>query len=242
LASPLQQFEIKPLIQLPEVAGYDISFTNSSLMMMLASILVITVMSLSTRSHALIPGRGQAMAEMAYDFIASMLRENAGKDGQRYFPLIFSIFMFVLFCNLLGMLPYSFTATSHIAVTFAMAIVLFIALNIIALARHGLHFFSFFLPAGTPWWMAPVMYMIELFAYLARPVSLSVRLAANMMAGHTMLKVIAGFVISLGFAFGWIPLSFLVILTGFEIFVAFLQAYIFAVLTCVYLNDALHLH
>jgi len=157
--------------------------------------------------------------------------------------LVFTLFMFVLFGNLLGMLPYSFTFTSHIIVTFAMALGIFTFVTLLAIFKHGpIKFIGFFLPAGTPWWMAPLMFFIEIFAYMARPVSLSVRLAANMLAGHTMLKVIAGFVVTLGLIGGWVPLSLLVVLTGFEFFVAILQAYIFTILTCVYINDAVHLH
>lgn len=239
--SPLAQFEIKYLTNFPEVFGLNLNLTNSALMMILASGLITLFMVFSMKSRALVPGRWQCMAESTYEFIASMLKDNVGEAGRQYFPFIFSLFMFVVFCNLLGMLPYSFTATSHIAVTFALAAFIFLAVTVIALFRHGTHFFAFFLPKGTPAILAPLLVFIELFSYLSRPVSLSVRLAANMMAGHTMLKVIAGFVISMG-VFGVLPLAFLVILSGFEIFIALLQAYIFTVLTCVYLNDAIHLH
>lgn len=240
--SPLAQFEITPLIKLPPLFGYDISFSNSSLFMVLAVLGVVLFLSLSMRGRALVPGRWQSVAELSYQFIANLVRDNVGHEGKQYFPLIFSLFLFILFSNLLGMMPYSFTVTSHIIVTFAMAAFIFVGVTIIALVKHGFKFFGFFLPHGTPWVMAPLMIVIELFAYLARPVSLSVRLAANMMAGHTMLKVIAGFVILMGVKFFWLPLTFLIVLTGFEIFVAVLQAYIFTILTCVYLNDAIHLH
>jgi len=240
--NPLAQFEIKPLYELPTIAGYEVHFTNSSLFMVLAVASIILFLSIGISRKALIPGRWQSMVELTYGFIGGMIRDNIGESGKRYFPLIFTIFMFVLFCNLLGMIPFSFTVTSHIIVTFAMAATIFIGVTLIAIVKHGTHFFSFFLPAGTPWWMAPLLFIIELFAYLARPISLSVRLAANMVAGHTMLKVIAGFVVGLGSLGGWLPVALLVVLTGFEIFVAVLQAYIFTILTCVYLNDALHLH
>ncbi|MBI1276089.1 F0F1 ATP synthase subunit A [bacterium] len=240
--SPLAQFEIKPLYELPLLFGYDISFTNASLFMVLAAASVMLFVALGMRTLELLPGRLQSTVEMSYEFIANMIRDNVGAKGVKYFPFIFTIFMFVLACNLLGMIPYSFTVTSHIAVTFAMAGFIFIMVTLIAFIKHGTHFLAFFLPKGTPWWMAPMMYLIELFAYLARPISLSVRLAANMLAGHTMLKVIAGFVIMLGVIGGWAPLALLVVLSGFEIFIAVLQAYIFTVLTCVYLNDALNLH
>lgn len=240
--SPLAQFEVKKLIPL-QLAGYDISFTNASLFMVLAVLGIALFVGLGMRRRALVPGRFQMMVEMSYSFIANMISENAGKEAIVYFPMIFSLFMFVLFCNLLGLLPYSFTVTSHIIVTFALAAIIFLGVTLIAIVKNGLGaFLKSFLPHGTPWWMAPMMYFIEFFSYLARPISLSVRLAANMIAGHTMLKVIAGFVVMLGVLGGWAPLAMLIVLTGFEIFVAVLQAYIFTVLTCVYLNQALHLH
>lgn len=239
---PLHQFKIEPITSDLELFGLDVNFTNSSLYMVFASVLITLFLLGGMRKGALIPGRWQSMAEMSYEFIANMLRENTGAAGRRYFPFVFTLFMFILACNLLGMLPYSFTVTSHIIVTFALAVFIFVAVTIIGFIKHGLHFFHFFLPEGTPWWMAPLMVFIEVVAYLARPVSLSVRLAANMMAGHTMLKVIASFVIGLGWMLGWLPFALLMVLIGFEIFVAILQAYIFAILTCVYLNDAIHLH
>lgn len=240
--SPLEQFEVKPLVRMPELFGYNIDFTNASLFMLLSVIGVWAFLTLGMRGRALVPGRWQSMVEMTYGFVASTVKDNCGKEGKAYFPFIFSVFMFILFCNLFGMIPFSFTVTSHIIVTFALAILIFLGVTLIAVVKHGpFNFLKFFLPHGTPWWMAPVMYFIELFSYLARPVSLSVRLTANMMAGHTMLKVIAGFTVALGI-FGVAPLLLLIVLTGFEVFVAVLQAYIFTVLTCVYLNDALHLH
>lgn len=240
--SPLAQFEVKSLMELPQIAGQNIDFTNASLFMVLASVGIMLFLSLGVRGRALVPGRYQSLVEMTYGFVASTVKDNVGSDGRPYFPFIFTLFMFVLFCNLFGMIPFSFTVTSHIVVTFALAMAIFLGVTVIAITKHGLgKFLGFFLPHGTPWWMAPIMYLIELFSYLARPVSLSIRLTANMMAGHTMLKVIAGFVVGMG-VFGVLPLSLLVVLTGFEIFVAILQAYIFTVLTCVYLNDALHLH
>lgn len=241
--NPLAQFEIKYLTNLPEVFGMNLNFSNSSLFMFISVVLCSLFMILAMRGRAIVPTRMQSMAELAYEFVANTLKDNVGSEGRAYFPFIFTLFMFVLFSNLMGMMPYGFTITSHIAVTFALAMVIFVGVTVIAIARHGVFkFMGFFLPHGTPGWMAPLMIFIELFAYLARPVSLSVRLAANMMAGHTMLKVMAGFVISLGWLMGWAPLAFLVVLSGFEVFVAVLQAYIFTVLTCVYLNDAIHLH
>lgn len=244
--SPLKQFEIQYLTGTAEAPngafGMRLDFSNASLFMVLVVVSVWLFLLIGMSRRALVPGRMQNISEIFYEFVANILKQNVGEEGRHYFPFIFTLFMFILFCNIFGLFPYSFTVTSHIAVTFALAIVVFLGVTIIALARHKLKFFSLFLPKGTPWWLAPLMVFIELFAYLARPVSLSVRLAANMLAGHTMLKVIAGFVIGLGWALGWAPLAFLVVLNGFELFVAMLQAYIFTVLTCVYLNDAIHLH
>ncbi|MFN7039163.1 MAG: F0F1 ATP synthase subunit A [Alphaproteobacteria bacterium] len=239
--SPLSQFEIKTLFPI-EINGIDLSFTNSSLYMMISLIITACLFILPMRNANLIPSRFQNIPEIMYKFISGTINDTVGSEGKKYFPLIFSLFIFVLMSNLVGMLPYSFTVTSHIIVTFALAIFIFVTVTIIALIRHGFHFFSFFLPSGTPLWLAPLMVVIELFTYLARPVSLSIRLAANMVAGHILLKVLAGFVILMGVFWGWVPMAFIVIFTGFEIFVAILQAYIFTILTCVYLNDAIHLH
>ena len=192
--------------------------------------------------RALVPGRLQSVAELAYEFVANMVRENVGSAGQRYFPFIFTLFMFVLASNMLGMVPYSFTVTSHIVVTFALATVVFLGVTVIGFAKHGAGFLKFFVPSGVPVALLPLLVVIEVISYLTRPVSLSVRLFANMMAGHTMLKVFAGFVIGLGVIGGWAPLAFMVAFTGLELLVAFLQAYVFAILTCIYLNDALHMH
>ena len=171
-----------------------------------------------------------------------MVRDNVGTEGRPYFPFIFSLFMFILFANLIGLVPYSFTFTSHIIVTFAMAITVFLGVTVIGIIRHGLRFFTLFLPSGVPMVMAPLLIPIEIVSYLSRPVSLSIRLFANMMAGHTMLKVFAGFVVPLGILGGWAPLAVDVALTGFEFLVAVLQAYVFTILTCLYLNDAINLH
>ena len=218
------------------------SLTNSGMFMVLTVATISIFLILSMRQRSIIPGRWQSLAEISYEFIASMIKDNVGNEGRKYFPFIFSLFMFILFANLIGLIPYAFTFTSHIAVTFAMAIVVFIGVTFIAIARHGLHFFSFFLPKGVPIVMAPVLVPIEVLSYLSRPISLSIRLFANMMAGHTMMKVFAGFVIPLGILGGWAPLTVDVALTAFEFLVAFLQAYVFTVLTCLYLNDAIHLH
>ncbi|HSE78867.1 MAG TPA: F0F1 ATP synthase subunit A [Alphaproteobacteria bacterium] len=239
--SPLEQFEIKRLAS-AEIGGLDVSFTNSALFMVVAVGLITFVMVYSMRGRAMVPGRMQSMAEMSYEFIANMLQETVGSAGRRYFPFVFTLFMFILFCNLLGMVPYTFTVTSHIIVTFALALVVFIGVTIIGFARHGVAFLRFFVPHGVPVALLPLLVPIEILSYLIRPVSLSVRLFANMMAGHTMLKVFAGFVVALGVLLGWAPLAFVVALTGLEIGIAFLQAYVFTILTCLYLNDAVHMH
>jgi F-type H+-transporting ATPase subunit a len=209
--------------------------------MLLAVIVTSVLMILAVRPRAGVPGRWQLLAELSYQFIAKMVSDNIGKEGRTYFPLIFSIFMFVLFGNLLGMIPYSFTFTSHIAVTLTMALLIFILVTVIAFIKHGFKFFSFFLPAGVPIVLAPLMIAIEVISYFTRPFSLSVRLFANMMAGHTLLKVIGGFVVPLGI-FGIVPIAGLVAVMGLEFLIAFLQAYIFTILTCIYINDAIHLH
>jgi len=240
VASPLHQFEIHPIIPL-EVGGVDVSFTNSALYMVIALVLVAGFVMLGMRQRALVPTRMQCLVELSYEFIANLLRDTVGSEGRKYFPFVFTLFMFVLFGNLLGMTPYSFTFTSHIIVTFGLAIVIFIGVTILGFAKHGIHFFSFFLPPGTPLAMTPLLVPIEIISYLSRPISLSVRLFANMLAGHTLLKVIAGFIAALG-VFGVLPFAFVVALTGLEILIAFLQAYVFTILTCLYINDALHLH
>jgi F-type H+-transporting ATPase subunit a len=209
--------------------------------MVLTVVVVSAFLILGMRRNAMIPGRWQSMVELLYIFIANLLRNTVGKEGRPYFPFIFTVFMFILVGNLFGMIPYSFTFTSHIVVTFAMALVVFLGVTIIAIAKHRLYFFTFFMPPGVPLLMAPLLVPIEIISYLSRPISLSVRLFANMLAGHTLLKVFAGFVVSLGM-FGVFPLAFIVALTGLEIVIALLQAFVFTILTCLYLNDALHLH
>lgn len=224
-----------------KVGGVDVSFTNSSLAMVAAVVLVSCFLVFSMRRGALVPGRWQIVAEMSYEFIANMIRDNVGQEGRRYFPFIFTLFMFVFAGNIIGMIPYSFTFTSHIAVTFGLAIVVFIGVTLIGFIKNGVKFFGFFLPHGVPWFLAWLIIPIEILSYLSRPVSLSLRLFANMTAGHTMMKVFAGFIFLLGVA-GVAPLIMVVALTGLELIIAFLQAYVFTILTCVYLNDALHMH
>jgi F-type H+-transporting ATPase subunit a len=182
------------------------------------------------------------LAEVLYNAIKDTLKNNAGEKAEKFMPIIFSLFLFILSCNLFGMLPYSFTATSHIAITFGLAMFVFLVITCVGFINHGLHFLSLFLPQGVPLWLAPLMIIIELFAYLARPISLSLRLAANMVAGHVLLKVLAGFVFMLPVLLKLFPVPVIMVLIGFEIFVAILQAYIFTILACVYLNDALNLH
>ena len=240
--NPMHQFNVYRIGPEVKIAGIDISFTNSSLFMLLSAGAICIFLLLGTREKKLIPGKIQLVAEMFYNFIAKMISDTAGSKAKPYFPFIFSLFMFVLFCNMVGMFPYSFTVTSHIIVTLIMAMFIFVAVTIIGFIKHGFKYLKIFVPSGVPVLLLPLITVIEIISYLSRPVSLSVRLFANMMAGHTMMKVFGGFVISLGIIGGWLPLSFSVALTGLEILVAFLQAYVFAILTCIYLNDALNLH
>ncbi|MFA6019523.1 MAG: F0F1 ATP synthase subunit A [Rhodospirillales bacterium] len=240
MASPLHQFEVTPWIPL-HVGGVDLSFTNSSAFMVAAVGAAALFFVYGTKSRSLVPGRWQSLAELTYEFVASMVRENVGQEGRKYFPAVLSLFCFILFCNLLGLLPYSFTVTSHIIVTFALAFAAFIGVTLVGILRHGLHFFSLFVPHGVSPVLLPLLIPIEIVSYLSRPVSLSVRLFANMMAGHTMMKVFASFILPLGI-FGIAPFAIDVVLTGFEFGIAIIQAYIFTVLTCLYLHDAVHLH
>jgi F-type H+-transporting ATPase subunit a len=241
-SNPMQQFSVHKIGPEIKIAGIDFSFTNASLFMVISAALILFFLFLGTKEKKIIPDKLQLIAEIFYSFVAKMISDTAGSKAKPYFPFIFSLFMFVLFCNMVGMLPYSFTVTSHIIVTLILALFIFIAVTIIGFAKHGFKYLSIFVPSGVPAVLLPLITIIEIISYLSRPVSLSVRLFANMMAGHTMLKVFGGFVISLGILGGWLPLSFSVALTGLEILVAFLQAYVFAILTCIYLNDALNLH
>lgn len=238
--SPLAQFEIKTLIPL-QIGDVNVSFTNSSVFMVATVLAISLFLVMGMRRSALVPGRWQSMVELSYIFIANLIKDTVGSEGRPYFPFIFTVFMFVLFGNLFGMLPYTFTFTSHIVVTFTMALFVFLGVTLIAIAKHKMRFFTFFMPPGVPMYMAPILIPIEIISYLSRPISLSVRLFANMLAGHTLMKVFAGFIFALG-VFGIAPWAFIVALTGLEIVIAFLQAYVFTILTCLYLNDALHLH
>ncbi|HEY4135637.1 MAG TPA: F0F1 ATP synthase subunit A [Alphaproteobacteria bacterium] len=240
MAGPLEQFEIKTIVPL-EVGGVNASFTNSSLFMLVVIAAVTLFLTVGMRRRALVPGRWQSMAELSYEFIAGLLRENVGREGRAFFPFVFTLFMFILFANTIGLVPYAFTVTSHIIVTFALAALVFLGVTVVAIWKHGFKFFTYFMPNGAPVYMAPLLIPIELISYLTRPVTLSLRLFANMMAGHTMLKVFAGFIVVLGIA-GVAPMAIIVALFILELLVAFLQAYVFTVLTCLYLHDAIHLH
>ncbi len=239
--SPMEQFKIEPLIPI-HIGGTDISYSNSALFMTFAVIATALLFWGATRHRTMVPGRLQATAEMLYEFVAGMVKENTGVEGMKYFPFVFTLFMFILFGNIFGLMPYGFTFTSHIIVTAAMAVFIFVCVTIIGFARHGLHFFSLFVPPGAPLGIAIVLAPLELFSYLIRPVSMSLRLFANMLAGHVLLKVLAGFIISLGVVFGVVPFLAVFGVTLLEIMVAVIQAYVFALLTCIYLNDAIHLH
>lgn len=241
MAGPLEQFEVKPLIPI-RLGELDVSFTNSSLFMVLAAAGATLFLVASMSGRALVPTRWQSLAEIFYEVIANMLRDNVGSAGRPYFPFIFTLFVFVLFCNVIGMVPGSFTVTSHLIVTFGLAAVVFIGVTVIGIWRHGFKFLSLFFPHGAPWWTAFILIPVELVSYLSRPVSLSVRLFANMTVGHVLLKVIAGFIALMGVVGGIVPFAFLIPLTALELGIAVLQAYIFTILTCVYLHDALHLH
>jgi F-type H+-transporting ATPase subunit a len=246
--NPLLQFTVHKIVDL-KIGGLDVSFTNASLFMVIAAVLITIFMVVAMRPRAIVPGRFQGSAEVFYEFIDNMLLENIGVEGRRYFPFVFSIFMFVFFCNFLGLIPVGlaeggFTVTSQIIVTFALALLVFVTVTIIGFMRHGVHFLRMFVPAGVPWPILPILVPIEVMSYFIRPVTLSVRLFANMVAGHVMLALFGGFVISLGgvfFLLGGIPLLAIVAVLALELLIAALQAYVFAMLTCIYLNDAVHM-
>ena len=241
-SNPMQQFTVHRIGPEIKIAGIDLSFTNASLFMVISASIILLFLFLGSKEKKIIPDKIQLIAEIFYTFVAKMISDTAGSKAKPYFPFIFSLFMFVLFCNMVGMLPYSFTVTSHIIVTFVLAAFIFVGVTIIGFIKHGFGYLKLFVPSGVPMVLLPLIVIIEIISYLSRPISLSVRLFANMMAGHTMMKVFGGFVVSLGIVGGWLPLGFSVALTGLEILVAFLQAYVFAILTCIYLNDALNLH
>jgi F-type H+-transporting ATPase subunit a len=243
---PIHQFEIKNLLPIARIGGIEIALTNSALFMMIALALILLLMLGATSSRALVPGRLQAVAEMSYEFVATTLRNTAGPEGMKFFPLVFSLFMFILVLNVIGIIPYTFTVTSHIIITVALALLVFFTVVIYGFWKHGLHFFKLWVPSGIPVYILPLVTFIEVLSFLSRPVSHSVRLFANMLAGHITLKVFGGFVTMLGALgfLGWlgaiIPLGLTVALTALELLVAVLQAYVFAILTCIYLSEAIH--
>jgi F-type H+-transporting ATPase subunit a len=246
MASPIEQFEIKPLLSLGHIGGHEIAFTNSSLYMVIAVAGISALMLGATSSRSMIPGRIQSVAELSYEFVAETLRSSAGREGMKFFPLVFSLFMFVLTLNVIGVVPYTFTVTSHIIITLSLALIVFLTVIGYGIYKNGFKFLKLFVPHGIPIYILPLIVMIEVLSFISRPISHSVRLFANMLAGHITLKVFASFVTMLGAAgaVGWagatLPLAMVVALTALEILVAFLQAYVFTILTCIYLNDAIH--
>ena len=243
---PIHQFEIHEMVPLLKVAGRDIAFTNSALMMFIVVAGITLLMIGASARRAVVPGRLQSIAEMSYEFVANTVRSSAGTEGMKFFPFVFSLFMFILFANLIGLIPYSFTVTSQIIITAAFALLVFVIVVVYGFWRNGLHFFNLFVPKGVPKVILPGIVLIEILSFLSRPISHSVRLFANMLAGHITLQVFAAFIIMLGGlgVAGWLgatlPLAMVIMLTALEFLVAFLQAYVFAILTCIYLNDAIH--
>ena len=244
---PIHQFNIDNLFKIAQIGDQAIYFTSSSVYMLISVAVIFLLMVVCVAGRQLVPGRIQSMAEVSYEFVASMVRSNAGPEGMRFFPLVFSLFMFILVSNVIGIIPYTFTVSSHIIVTATLALLVFVTVLIYGFYRNGLKFFRLFVPSGIPIYILPLVVVIEIISFLTRPLSHSVRLFANMLAGHITLKVFAGFVALLGTslgAIGWIggilPLALTVALTALELLVAFLQAYVFAILTCIYLNDAIH--
>lgn len=244
MADPIHQFEIQKIATLGHIGGHEIAFTNSSAYMLIA-VAGITALMLGT-GRSMVPGRLQSVAEISYEFVADMLRSSAGSHGMKFLPLVFSLFMFILAVNMIGIIPYTFTVTSHIIITISLAMTVFLTVVIYGFYKNGLKFFKLFAPSGIPIYILPLIVVIEVISFFSRPISHSVRLFANMLAGHITLKVFAGFVTmlsSLGFL-GWLgatlPLGLTIGLTALEILVAFLQAYVFTILTCIYLNDAVH--
>jgi F-type H+-transporting ATPase subunit a len=244
---PIHQFRIVDLFPVVKIGHTEIAFTNSALMMLVAVIGLTVFLVAATAGRSLVPSRLQSTAELSYEFVAATIRSTAGAEGMKFFPFVFSLFMFVLTLNMLGLIPYSFTVTSHIIVTAALAITVFLTVLIYGLLLHGFHFFNLFVPKGVPIYILPLIVAIEILSFISRPISHSVRLFANMLAGHITLQVFASFIILMGTglgALGWVgsllPFSMIVILMALETLVAFLQAYVFAILTCIYLNDAIH--
>ena len=248
MSDPIHQFVIEPISNPMDIAGYDITFTNCSLWMVIAAIVSITLLTVAMRKNAMIPGRAQMAAELFYEFVSKTLDENTGKKGRPYLPFVFTIFTFILSANVLGLLPHSFTPTSHLIITGALALMVFISVIGLGIYNHGLKFFSMFIPPSVPWWLMPFIIALELVSFFVRPLTHSVRLFANMMAGHMMVKIIIGFSVTAASAggawalFGLFPAAFDAIMLAFELFVAGLQAYVFAILTCIYLKDSVDIH
>ncbi len=246
MADPISQFQIKNVVKFGEVAGHDIAFTNSALFMAITVVGIWALLLAGSSRRALVPGRMQSIAELSYEFVANTIQSTAGKEGMKFFPLVFSLFMFILVANMIGIIPGTFTVTSHIIVTAAMALLVFFTVIVYGFYKNGLKFFKLFVPSGIPVFILPLIVFIEVLSFLSRPISHSVRLFANMLAGHITLKVLASFVTMLGGlgVAGWfgaiLPLGMVVAITALEVLVAFLQAYVFAILTCIYLNDAIH--
>ncbi len=247
MAGPLEQFVIKPIIPL-EIAGMNLSFTNSSLWMTIAIIVAVTFFSLAVKNKAMVPNRLQAASEIMYEFVADMIRTNTGPRGRQYFPFVFTLFIVVFLGNILGLFPYSFTFTSHIIVTGALALAVFFAVTIFGFINHGVHFLTLFSPPGVPFVLKFLIIPIEIISFTIRPFTLAIRLFANMMAGHMVLKIFAGFSVmaasagTFGAVFGLLPVFANVAVLFLELLVGSLQAYIFAILSCVYLKDSLDLH
>jgi F-type H+-transporting ATPase subunit a len=238
--SPLAQFTVERIVPL-HIGGVDISYTNAALMMTIVVVLIVGLLLAATRRAQLVPGRLQSLAELAYEFTDRMVEDNVGEEGRAFFPFVFSLFMFLLLGNVIALVPFSFSFTAQIVITATLALLVFVLVTVVAFVRHGLHFFSFFFPAGAPLIMAPLIVPIEIVSYMARPVTLAIRLFANMMAGHTMMAVIGGFAVALGYFF-FLPVLANIALYALELIVAVLQAYVFAILTVLYLRDAIHLH
>ncbi len=247
MADPIHQFVIQPLAEI-NVAGYDLSFTNSSLWMSIAAVVSTLFLTIAMRRKAMVPGRLQMTAELLFEFVSKMVNENIGKKGRPYFPFVFTLFTFILMGNVLGLLPYAFTFTSHLIVTAFLAIFIFLMVVGFGLYNHGLKFFKLFLPSGVPWWLVPFIVPLELISFFVKPITHSVRISCNMMAGHLILKIVIGFAISaaslggLWVVLGILPVMFNVAMLMLELLVAAVQAYVFAILACVYLKDSVELH
>ena len=244
---PIHQFRIIDLFPIAKVGNTEIAFTNSAAFMLAAVVVITAFLVIGTARRGLVPSRLQSAAEIAYEFVATTVRSTAGAEGMRFFPFVFTLFMFILTVNFIGLIPYTFTVTSHIIVTAALAITVFLTVLIYGFIRHGLHFFNLFVPKGVPIYILPLIVFIEILSFISRPISHSVRLFANMLAGHITLQVFASFIIlmggamgAIGWAGGVLPFAMIVVLMALEALVAFLQAYVFAILTCIYLNDAIH--